>query len=1412
MNSDSDSDSDFDSENYNDSQKTRKKPRCPKGERRKYLPDGKTWRCEPITETDKKTNETRRNKKQVDVENLQNPKRCPSGHRKIFRDKEKTQWDCVPVNDKQKEINEKKKKEYENKKKDEQKVDAYAVIKTVREKPWKEIKIRQELNPINTDYYNSDSENDTDDEWQNAVANIDGPKKPLKKTIMVESFSPTKQSPSPESEREKILQEEKKMFQSKKKDSSGIYPDINRNDFAKKISEKREFANTKYDDQIYNIEERAEQLCHLPVEFHPYQLFVKNFLSPETPYNGMLLYHGLGTGKTITALGVCEQMRHFMRSIGQIKRIYIVAGSIIRQNFKNELFNENLIPDDLSKPWNMDKIPIYMLDILREIHPRLIFKNMTRDLIIRSARKIIKTSYVFVGYQKLAMEIQQSNPMKIQKKFSHTLMVIDEVHNIRYNADTVKEKYQLRNKIGELLMTVVQQTTNMRLLLMSATPVFDSPMEIVRIANLLNANDKRPLLKIKEVFYVQNKNGQEQVENDEENENDKNNDEKTKEDDKAKGRKRKAKGIGSQEIEGDFRKPHKQGNIILEGGYDLLKRKLTGYVSYVRGENPYSFPYRVYPNIFAPHKTFQLGNTENDGTIPYPTQSFDGQPIQNDSRLKYTYLYTDTLQNYQTQIYEKKLEKETKNQFSWISIVQCLNIVFPLKDPTNIDVASCIGDYGFDQCMDEQNVNNDQSQFSYKQNTPHFFEPKLLGQHSAKIAQITHCIENSVGIVLVYSQYLKCGILSVALALEEMGFHRYDAPDLLKNGGGNGVRNQSEWNYLLITGQTPVEKIKKGLRMVTSPENKNGSKIKVILISEAGSEGIDFKNIRQVHILEPWYNLNRMEQVIGRAVRFKSHCALPFQERNVEIYLHTALTNDKKETIDAFIYRVYAETKAIQMGQVNRLLKQTAVDIYLNIGQTKMTWEDFKDQKLSILLSSKADNGKRIEIIDFPVGDRPFTALCDYESTCQYIDKGNWTEIENINDATFRLDHIQKSSQNLIQRIKGLFREYDFLSKNQIIYFCNSGNRQYTIEEIYYVLYYFISHPNELFINKQGEWGHLIVQGNIYLFQPQNNSNFYMTTMERMLPVEKQKGSFILSLDNLSTETISIDDILKEKPALSNFNKLIQKWENILNYLEEKDNEEHETDEDSDRESDQESDTESDLEELDETIDEWYQILVKKISSKSSLLKMKIISLILNLDIFDEKNGNFHEILADHFIDTMNIIDKYTLFYYTVQKTKKTEPFVSYFQKYCRFQTNYFCLYDSNHKKHYFFQNSQWINQDLTTEFLKVKYSAYNNYKNNIVGCIDYNPKEEKYLLKLKDTKTDKKYNTGAFCIQKNGKDLFQMNFSNTFNILNHFKDTFQPILTKSENCVLVEVFLRLLNQLDKPTLYFLSPEEFSVV
>ena len=129
--------------------------------------------------------------------------------------------------------------------------------------------------------------------------------------------------------------------------------------------------------------------------------------------------------------------------------------------------------------------------------------------------------------------------------------------------------------------------------------------------------------------------------------------------------------------------------------------------------------------------------------------------------------------------------------------------------------------------------------------------------------------------------------------------------------------------------------------------------------------------------MEPWYNNNRNEQTIGRGVRFKSHCALPFQERNVEIYLYGTRTDDveEEEPIDMRVYR-NAEYKSIQIGKVSRIIKENAVDCILNRGNTQISEKDI-NQEVTIVTSTNKE-------IEYNVGLKPYSSGCDYMKECNY--------------------------------------------------------------------------------------------------------------------------------------------------------------------------------------------------------------------------------------------------------------------------------------------------------------------------------------------------------------------------------------------------------------------------------------------
>ena len=90
-----------------------------------------------------------------------------------------------------------------------------------------------------------------------------------------------------------------------------LYPNINDSNFNVKIAERKEFYDTMYNGNIYkDIEKRANELCNATFELSPHQIFVKNFLSSHTPYNSLLLYHGLGSGKTCSAITLAKKQEN----------------------------------------------------------------------------------------------------------------------------------------------------------------------------------------------------------------------------------------------------------------------------------------------------------------------------------------------------------------------------------------------------------------------------------------------------------------------------------------------------------------------------------------------------------------------------------------------------------------------------------------------------------------------------------------------------------------------------------------------------------------------------------------------------------------------------------------------------------------------------------------------------------------------------------------------------------------------------------------------------------------------------------------------------------------------------------------------------------------------------------------------
>ena len=257
-----------------------------------------------------------------------------------------------------------------------------------------------------------------------------------------------------------------------------------------------------------------------------------------------------------------------------------------------------------------------------------------------------------------------------------------------------------------------------------------------------------------------------------------------------------------------------------------------------------------------------------------------------------------------------------------------------------------------------------------------------IEKFSPKIKKIIDYIINSKGTVFVYSQYYYSGILPIALALEHIGFVKYNSSNISQNISIKQKMNTEKRPSYIILSRDKELSPNNDLEIATSKsiENKDGNVIKVVIVSKIGTEGIDFKRIREVHILEPWFNLSRIEQIIGRAVRMCSHVDLPPEERNVTIYLHAlTLAYESQESIDIRMFRI-ADNKNTRIKKIEKILQENAIDCELNKNILS-----FPKDKVNITLDIVTSQGNVIK--GFKLGDTKTENI-----------KCNITNISNKND------------------------------------------------------------------------------------------------------------------------------------------------------------------------------------------------------------------------------------------------------------------------------------------------------------------------------------------------------------------------------------------------------------------------------
>ena len=862
------------------------------------------------------------------------------------------------------------------------------------------------------------------------------------------------------------------------------YPELTDKDFNKKIYTKKEFyRNKSSEDYSGDYDDTSAKKCsQRTFTLLPHQKLVKNFLSPLTPYNGFLLYAGTGYGKTCSAISIAEQYHDIYKK----KVLVILSGSLV-DNFKKQIF-------DISK-YNIKTNEANLC--LGTKYPDMVLDrySVTPETLEKRVNSLIKDKYQFMGYKELAIFLEklktiveeaQRDPAKrqlayvekVREYFSDRLVIIDEAHNLRVPGETGKKM------ISEAFLEMMKHVENVKLLLLTATPMFNEATEVVWTMNLLLTNDRRTTLKKADLFDA-------------------------------------------------------DGNIT-EIGKQRLADASRGYVSYMRGENPFSFPFRIYPSL----------NNKTDPNIlhKYPTNDIFGRKIANP--VKFLEIIKSDMSDYQKKVYDifkKKFkapvegdidEDLDENPDEDISndlknTMQVLNVVYPADGD---DIKKTYGKGGFDNCF-ERRANKYEYKKETKKNYGEFFSYNEIENYSPKIKTILDYVISSKGIVFIYSRYYPAGLIPLAMALEHIGLTKYGTQgNITSNITIDNKFPNKKFKYIVLSRRSELSPNNDlEIAAAKTDANMEGEVIKVIIVSKIGTEGIDFKRIREIHLLEPWFNLNRAEQVIGRGVRNCSHALLPKEKRNTTIYFHANCYSATEESADLQTYRV-AESKQKRIIAVERVLKENAFDCNLN-KEVLM----FKTEDLKIKFDIETSQGKLIK--NYDVGDRDGTFICSFTKCEVKCNPELPKTIKELDNTTFEDAFITDDIDLYKRYISDLFKDKEKVYNYSNLYGTIKKAYKIVDEDIFkYALNNLVENGDLIQDRITNKYGYIIYRGDKYIFQFFSIKDLRLPIEERDDLLTKKQLRLRLNVDKLKkADKIKINTKVEEVVVKDSINNIILK-------------------------------------------------------------------------------------------------------------------------------------------------------------------------------------------------------------------------------------------------------------------------------
>jgi len=596
----------------------------------------------------------------------------------------------------------------------------------------------------------------------------------------------------------------------------------------------------KYGSEYLKKNDYCDQNTRDTFTLQKHQMFVAEYVKNQA---NLLVFHGLGSGKTCTSIAAAELHKHYKNDGSVINsnndeafKVIICCPKSVQAEYTEQLLGEcssHILIDGKSQSYKDKGFQRKISEAQTLIKHSMMIqadkavnsqeKNKAANVIKKQEANLkeyytkykskLSKNYCIMSHTVFAnslFNVNSGNGPLLQKNKDgkkdiswltrpNTLLIIDEIQNIvSVPCSTYCKKFT------SALRNYVHPKT--RIMGLTATPIFNKPAEIGITLNLLNPRITFPVdVKDFDLMFVERNDNS-----------------------------------GSERLT----------NV------KLLKHLFAGSISYFSGGNPSAYPYVINTEVHSEMSKLQqdhyIQEFGKDLSKYTKVQDVIGWAMDEavDSAPKFFTSARGALQIFRNPAFWKKLKKlKTRGE-----------------------------------------------------------KLALLEQHSCKMHRIMTLVLDSKRTrpVYIYSSLVRDGAKPL---FDLFGYFGY-------NGDGERVAK-------IMTGETDAATKKKYINGV------NNGTIDVLIGTV--TEGISFKGLEQLHILEPWWNTSRIKQIQARGIRFKSHCNLPESERFIKIYNHVGCLQNKKTVLG--LQKMISDRINELMGNYNPTAKETLADRTLvNLG------------------------------------------------------------------------------------------------------------------------------------------------------------------------------------------------------------------------------------------------------------------------------------------------------------------------------------------------------------------------------------------------------------------------------------------------------------------------------------------------